>query len=347
MALPRQPTTLTPQSIDRDRQLAELLFGNAQRQPTQGVGALIGNLAQTLAGQRRFQRASSGEEQLRQQERDTLESVLGGLPGGGGSVGGVSLADVLSSPNPALQNVGGALLQNQLRGDEDLLSQPAFEQRLQLRQAGRPSTNVNVGSPNISLTTGTQTDVQKRQLNAQGALSRLDDIASSFDPKFLTFPEKLTAQWQSFKDKLGSVGEIFGIEGLTPEERQNLTEYTAFTTRTLNNMNVTLNELSGAAVNEQEFKRISGALPNAKDSPTEFQAKLTNAIRDARRAVARFHHAQVRGLDPLNSGISLDGIDALIDQTGAQLVQQLRAQGIPEDQINGLVLEELRRQFGL
>lgn len=145
MALPRQPVTLTPQSIDRDRQLAELLFGNAQRQPTQGVGTLIGNLAQTLAGQRRFQRASSGEEQLRQQERDTLASVLGGLPGSGGSVGGVSLADVLSSPNPALQNVGGSILESQLRGDEDLLSQPAFEQRLQLRRAGRSTTNVNVG----------------------------------------------------------------------------------------------------------------------------------------------------------------------------------------------------------
>lgn len=348
MGLPRQPvTTLTPQSIDRDRQLAELLLGQAQRQQPQGPGALIGGLAQALAGRQRFERASSGEEQLRQQERDTLATVLGGLPGGGGSVGGVSLADVLSSPNRGLQNVGGALLQSQLRGDEDLLSPAAFEQQSALRTAGAPSVTTNVGSPNVNLTTGSQTAVQKRELNAQGALQRLDDIAASFDPEFLTVPAQLTARWQSFKDRLGSVGSIFGIEGLTPEEKQSLTEYTTFTTRTLNNMNITLNELSGAAVNEQEFLRIKGALPNSDDSPTQFQAKLTNAIRDMRRSVARFHHAQVNGLDPLDSGIALDGIDTLIDQTGNQLVQQLRAQGVPEDQINALVVEELRRQFGL
>lgn len=116
MALVRQPvTTLTPQSVDRDRQLAQLLLGQAQQRPVQGVGTLVGNLAQVLAGQRRFERASAGEEQLRQQQRDQLANVLGGLPGGGGTVGGVSLADVLSSPNPALQSVGGAILQSQLQ----------------------------------------------------------------------------------------------------------------------------------------------------------------------------------------------------------------------------------------
>lgn len=344
---PIQPQVLNRQSIDRDKQIAELLFGQAQQQPTQGIGSLVGNLAQVLAGQKRSERATQGESQLRQQERDTLASVLGGLPGGGGSVGGVSLADVLSSPNRGLQSVGGALLQSQLRGDDDLLSDPAFEQAMALRTAGRPSTNVNVQTGNVGLTTGSQTAVQKRELNAQGALQRLDDIAGSFDPEFLTVPAQLTARWQSFKDRLGSVGSIFGIEGLTPEEKQSLTEYTTFTTRTLNNMNITLNELSGAAVNEQEFKRISGALPNADDSPTQFQAKLSNAIRDMRRSVARFHHAQVSGLDPLNSGVSLEGIDTLIDQTGEQLTQQLRSQGVPEDQIRGLVFEELRRQFGL
>lgn len=347
MALPRQPTTLTPQSINRDQQLAQLLFGQAQRQPVQGIGTLVGNLAQTLAGQNRLESAQTGQQQLQQQDRDTLSTVLAGLPGGGEDVGGVGLADILSSPNRGLQNVGGAILGSRLQGDQDLLSPAAFEQQLGLRTAGKPSTNVTVGSPNVNLTTGARTEAQRKELNAQGALTRLDDIVGSFDPKFLTFPAKVTAQWQSFKDRLGSVGEIFGIAELTPAEKQNLADYTTFTTRTLNNMNITLNELSGAAVNEQEFERISGALPNAKDSPTEFQAKMNNAIRDMRRSVARFHNAQVRGLDPLDSGVSLDSIDALIDQTGTQLTEQLRSQGIPEEQIHELVLQELRRQFGL
>lgn len=346
--MPSPPvTTLTPQSIDRDRQLAQLLLGNANREAPKGIGTLVGNLAQVLAGQSRLDSANTGQEQLQAQDRGTLESILAGIPGGGGSVGGVSLADVLSSPNPALQNVGGSLLQSQLRGDPDLLSPGAFEQQTALRTAGAPSNTVNVGSPSVSLTTGTQTDVQKRELNAQGALQRLDDIAGSFDPAFLTFDTKLTNQWLSFKDKLGSIGDIFGIEGLTTEEKQSLTDYTTFTTRTLNNMNITLNELSGAAVNPEEFKRIQAALPNPTDSPTEFQAKMDNAIRDMRRSVARYHNALANGIDPLDTGIALDGIDARVDQVGAELTDQLRAQGIPEEQIRGLVLQELKRQFGL
>ncbi len=125
MALPRQPvTTITPQAIDRDRQLAQLLFGQAQQTRPQGPGALIGGLAQALAGASRLDQAQTGEEQLRQQQRTQLETILAGLPGGAGSVGGVNLADVLFSPNPALQNVGGTLLQSQLETPEGFSLSP-------------------------------------------------------------------------------------------------------------------------------------------------------------------------------------------------------------------------------
>lgn len=182
MALPRQPVqTLTPQSIDRDRQLAQLLLGQAQQQRPQGIGSLIGGLAQTLAGQRRFERASAGEEQLRQQQRNQLAQVLSGLPGGGTTTGGVGLADILSSSNPALQNVGIALLQSRLQPgaetfepitDEagrviaqrntrtgqvvadprapDLFSPAELEQQIALAQARQNIVNVN---------TGTQTEI--------------------------------------------------------------------------------------------------------------------------------------------------------------------------------------------
>ena len=350
MALPRQPvTTLTPQSVDRDRQLAQLLFGQAQRTQPEGPGALIGGLAQALAGQRAFQRASAGEEQLRQQQRDQLADVLARIPGIE-SVGGVSLADALSSPNPALQNVGGALLQSQLAQPEDTSAirnfqfaqdNPEFAEFL--RTSDSPLVNFEAGA--LAPTTATTNQLQRETLNAQETLLRLDDIATSFDPTFLELPTQLGQEINAFRDRLGSVTEIFGIPELTVEQKQRLADYTTFATRTLNNMNITLNRLSGAAVNEQEFKRIQGALPNADDSPTEFQAKMNNAIRDMRRSLARLNIAQREGLNPLNSGITLEGVDARINAEDQRLRQALEGQGLTPGQINEIVDRELRMMF--
>lgn len=353
MGLPRQPvTTLTPQAIDRDRQLAQLLFGQAQQTRPQGPGAVLGGLAQALAGQRRFERASAGEEQLKQQQRGQLEAVLGGLPGGAGSVGGVNLADVLSSPNPALQNVGGALLQSQLRGDEDLLSQPAFDQQIALRTAGRPETNVNVGSPNVSLTTGAETAVQRDALNTQDFLSRLDTIAMGFNPNFLTLEGQITQGVNAFRER---ALESFGIGELSAEQRQSLAEFTTFKRDTVNNLSLFVADLSGAAVTPQEAERLGQSLPGVDDSPTEFQAKLQATIRDSRRALARNNYALTQGLNPLETGIPLSGIDAFIDRTGQQIQERLLG-GVPENQrndpavqqqIRGAVLAELRLLFGI
>ncbi len=343
MGLPRQPvTTLTPQAIDRDRQLAQLLLGQAQQTRPQGPGALIGGLAQALAGQQRFERASAGEEQLRQQEREQLSTLLTGLPGTG-SVGGVNLADVLSSPNPALQNVGGALLQNQLRGDPDLLSDPAFDQQLQLRTAGRPSTNVNVGSPNISLTTGTETAVQKDVLSTQDLKSRLDTIAAGFRPEFLTFEGQLGQGVNAFRERFL---ESFGFGELSPEQRQALQEFTTFKRDTVNNLSLFVADLSGAAVTPEEARRLGQSLPGVDDSPTQFQSKLNATIRDTNRALARFNFALSQGLDPLNSGISLDGIQARMASEETRLRRELSAT-LPPDQVEAEVERRLRALFGL
>lgn len=344
MALVRQPVaTLTPQSINRDRQLAQLLLG--QRQQPIGIGTLIGGLAQTLAGQRRLERASAGEEQLRQQQRGQLQALLSGLPGGAGSVGGVNLADVLSSPNPALQSVGGAVLQSQLAQPEDTSAirnfqfaqdNPAFADFL---TTTRPQTTVSVGSPNVTLTTGAATGLQNRTLQTQDLLSRLDSIASGFNPEFLTLEGQIRQDLNAFRER---ALESIGIGELSSAERQSLAEFTAFKRDTTNNLSRFVQELSGAAVTEQEARRLAQSLPTLDDGPTEFQAKLQGAIRDAQRALARNNYALTQGLNPLDTGIPLSGIDAFIDRTGQQIQDRLLA-GVPEAQRNDpRVLQEVR-----
>ncbi|MGI9489352.1 MAG: hypothetical protein ACR2RF_26380 [Geminicoccaceae bacterium] len=280
---------------------------------------------------------------MRQQERDQLSSILAGIPGGGGSVGGVNLADVLSSQNPALQNVGGALLQSQLRGDEDLLSPEAFAQQDALRRSGRPSTSVNVGGSTVNLSPAATTSVQKDVLATQDLKSRLDSISSGFRPEFLTLEGQFAQGVNAFRER---ALESFGIAELSPEQRESLTAFTTFKRDTVNNLSLFVAELSGAAVTPQEAERLAGSLPTIDDSPTQFQAKLNSSIRDANRALARASFALNQGLNPLNSGISLEGIEARMATEESRLRSELSTT-LPPDQVEAEVERRLRALFGL
>lgn len=61
----------------------------------------------------------------------------------------------------------------------------------------------------------------------------------------------------------------------------------------MQNLNQTIKDLTGAAMGVQEADRIIASLPNAGtdifggDSPTEFEAKLNNAVKQTKYALAR------------------------------------------------------------
>ena len=203
----------------------------------------------------------------------------------------------------------------------------------------RPTTNLNV-----DLTTGTATDIQKSAIDSQAAMARLDTMASGFKPEFLTLRTQMGVGVDAFRER---ILEPFGVAGLSPEERTRLSEYATFQRDTTNNLSLFVQSLSGAAVTPQEAERLGNSVPVMGDSPTEYQSKMNASIRDGRRALARFNFALRNGLDPLNSGIALNGVDTLIDQTGQQLLQQLMDQGMTRDQALPLVDTELKNLFGI
>ena len=94
----------------------------------------------------------------------------------------------------------------------------------------------------------------------------------------------------------------------------------------MQNLNQTIKDITGAAMGVQEAERIIATLPNAGadifsgDSPTEFEAKLNNAITQTKYALARKQYSLRKGLNWENT--PLDKMPSIINSRGAEIAKQ-------------------------
>jgi hypothetical protein len=226
---------------------------------------------------------------------------------------------------------------------------PAYQSGgMQLQTNPDGSVSFSMGGQPNQLGTKGRNDVETKLVNTTESLSRLNSISNSLKPEALTFQGRMNEQWLSFKDK-------FANGSMSDEERQKLTEFSEFKQNSINNLNMTLNELSGAAVSPEEGKRIASGLPDPGvnvfdgDSPTEFTAKLQNSTRLAKQAIIRYNYALRQGLDPLNTGIDLADVDQLIDKRGGE-IEKMLAEQYPEasqEDIEAMTEQQIRQEFGL
>ncbi len=206
---------------------------------------------------------------------------------------GTQLSAETAMQKPTLpKHLGGGVF---MKPDGTTYSDPLMFENLQkLRSAGAGRTSVTL-SPTI--TTGTQTAIEKQSLSAQDQLASLESIERSFKPEFLTYGSQLQ-QWG-----LGKAGKL-GMK-LTPEQDALRTDYSQFRRRTVENLTTKLKALSGVAVNPEEFKRTEQTTPSMTDDPAEFKAKLDDSIALQKAAVIRYRYALVNNLEPLNMGVDL------------------------------------------
>ncbi len=143
------------------------------------------------------------------------------------------------------------------------------------------------------LTPAMKTDIQKKIINSTDARARLANIKAEFKPEYQTYETKFSTAWSSIKEKAGM--------DLSFSEKKKLGEYSEYKRKAVANMNRYLNDLSGAAITEQEAKRLTKALPNAGvglfdgDSPTEFRSKLNGVIEEVNEALDRYDEIQTKG----------------------------------------------------
>lgn len=192
----------------------------------------------------------------------------------------------------------------------------------------------------------------KDQMAAIEAVARLDGITKSFDPRHLEIPARIEHQFRSLQNKAG------GLLGKpTPEQQQELMKFAQFKQQSVKNAALYVKYLSGVAVSEAEFARIMQTLPNAGtgmfdgDSAPEFVAKLQQAVKDSKAAIARANYLRTKGFagKPWEAGVGLDDMPALIDQRGQIIEQSLRQQNPNADprQIQERVRRQLKQEFGI
>jgi hypothetical protein len=165
---------------------------------------------------------------------------------------------------------------------------------------------------------GTIKDLQTSLLESGSRLSMYNQIESQFKPEYLQPKFKAGQAWSAIKEKAGT--------NLAPEEKQSLAQFSQFKQNTLNNLSQTIKALTGASMGIQEAARIEAGLPSAGqgifdgDSPTEFQAKLNNTMRELRLVEARNAYILRKGLS--FKDIPLDNVPKLINDRATELAKQ-------------------------
>ena len=150
----------------------------------------------------------------------------------------------------------------------------------------RTTVNVNTGQ----LSKGTQGKLEEELLATGNAASRLNQIKSTFRPEYLNIQFRGQQEWNTLKDKFSS---------LDPKDKAVLQGYSTYKQNSINNLNQTIKDLTGAAMGVQEAERIIAGAPNAGtgifdgDSPTNFETKLNNQIRIGLQRIIKFKWEEI------------------------------------------------------
>lgn len=206
------------------------------------------------------------------------------------------------------------------------------------------TVSFNQGRGGAGLTRATENKVQEKQFNASNALSRLSVIKSSFQPNLLTYGARAKQMGLSLTAKVDP-------SLLSADQRDFMVEYSNQKQATFDHLNVTLNELSGAAVNEHEYNRLKHSMPTLDDDAVTFEAKLDRSIQNQKLAVMRYNYFVSQGMTDANrisSVVSLDEMKSFIDKRGKEIMDSIIAAnpGVSQEQAWGVAKEQLTREFG-
>lgn len=210
------------------------------------------------------------------------------------------------------------------------------------------ATNVSVSTGHVDLGKTANNQVGEQLLNNSGKIQRLGSIMQTFEPSFQEVPTRITAAWSSLKDKMGV--------DLSTADKNQLQKISKFKRRAFDDFNVTLKEMSGAAVTPQEYERLKLALPNPGegifdgDAPTVFWTKLQDVYRGVRMSQARLMYLKSKGM-PTNvesfNKIPLEDMPSIMRARAAELAKEAKARGVPDDEMNASIKPQLAEEFGL
>ena len=203
--------------------------------------------------------------------------------------------------------------------------------------ARRTQLNVNTGD----LSKATKTKLEEELLTTGNAASRLAQIQSTFRPEYLNIKFRGQQEWASLKDKW---------IGLDPKEKSVLQAYSVYRQNSTNNLNQTIKDLTGAAMGVQEAERIIAGAPSAGtgvfdgDSPSTFEAKLNNQIKQIQYALARKQYSLKRGLNW--EATPLEKMPSIVNKRGEEIAEQFKLNPDNQKDLN-TINRQLAAEFGI
>lgn len=127
--------------------------------------------------------------------------------------------------------------------------------------------------------------LQKKQAQNMRSLSNLNASRALMDEQYLTYQGR-------FKGFASELAEKAGMD-IGADQRKALKDFSKFKARSTMGLSQFLNDLSGAAINEHEAKRLKSSYPNPEDSYSVFVGKY-EAITDELKQRNRIYNQLVR-----------------------------------------------------
>jgi hypothetical protein len=232
------------------------------------------------------------------------------------------------------------------------------QQKDGMRIITRPdgSTEVVMGGGGSSeLTRGTVTQFQKDATAADDALSRLAGIRTAYHAAGGDDALKYTTRWEDNARRLLHKLNVWEMDAGTAK---GMSARTAFIARTLDNLNRTIKEITGAQMNKDEAKRIIPTQANPNMSGPEFVTMLDvaedliTAGRDRRlyllkRGIIGPTHDFKDKADGVPAGWDIDTFEAKREARAQALIGEYEAQFPDEDErgITQRVSDQLEREL--
>jgi len=222
---------------------------------------------------------------------------------------------------------------------------------LKMRSDGKGG--FELATDTATLTKPTKAVLEKKVVSASDMLDKLNVAAARFKPAYHQLEGRFGAMKTAIQEKLEGtfITDWLGIA--TPDQKQFLGEFTQYKATTAETFTQILKELSGVAVNPNEYKRAEAFIPNVGsglfdgDSPSQVKAKRENMRRFVTNGLRKYHYMLRNGLsltDPGTPGV--DQMPAIFQQRGEALFIQYSSQGLSLKQIEKSVARKLLEEFG-
>lgn len=134
-----------------------------------------------------------------------------------------------------------------------------------------PDGTFRFSTGNKGLSRKNESAVEGKVLDVQEQRLRLKGMRSSVKDEYLTLTGRV-------KHLFNKGRALIDPDNLSPEDQKNYAKYTSWKQKTISNLNLTIQSLTGAAMGVQEAKRIMSSMPNLDDDPIAFKAKMDSVL---------------------------------------------------------------------